>query len=121
MKFPQHNNIILIFLYTLTLIFLSTMFPVTRTIALHSSSLCKVSSDKPSSPSPTNLTHKPKSLLQSNPLYTPTQEKLSLQFKEKILCLEVMGIDSGKALSQNPNLHTATLESIHSIKKMGNV
>ncbi|KAK2376417.1 transcription termination factor MTEF1, chloroplastic [Trifolium repens] len=90
------------------------MFQVTRTIALHSSSLCKVSSDKPSSP-PTNLTRKPKSLLQNNPLYTPTHEKLSLQFKEKILCLEVMGIDSGKALSQNPNLHSATLESIHSI------
>jgi mTERF domain-containing protein len=89
------------------------MFQVTRTIALHSSSLCKVSSDKPSSP--TNLTPKPKSFLQNNPLYTPTHEKLSLQFKEKILCLEVMGIDSGKALSQNPNLHTATLESIHSI------
>ncbi|WJX58205.1 hypothetical protein P8452_43683 [Trifolium repens] len=69
------------------------MFQVTRTIALHSSSLCKISSEKPSSP--TNLTPKPKSLLQNNPLYTPTHEKLSLQFKEKILCLEVMGIDSG--------------------------
>ncbi|CAI8587357.1 unnamed protein product [Vicia faba] len=102
------------------------MFPSVRTIALHSSSLCTVSSDKLSSPSPpppssipkpnpTHLTPKPKSLLQNHPLYTPTHEKLSLQFKEKILCLEVMGIDSGKALSENPTLHTASLESIHSI------
>ncbi|KAK4254578.1 hypothetical protein QN277_009940 [Acacia crassicarpa] len=87
--------------------------------ALHSS-LCSLSPHKPSSPnsqqpntqlSPT----KPKSLLQKHPLYTPTHTKLSLEFKEKILCLEIMGVDSGKALSVNPDLRTATMESIHSI------
>ncbi|XP_004488332.1 transcription termination factor MTEF1, chloroplastic [Cicer arietinum] len=99
----------------------TTMFPAARTIALHSSSLCTVSSsDKPSFPSSnpksnTHLSSKPKSLLQNHPLYTPTHEKISLQFKEKILCLEVMGVDASKALSQNPQLHSATLESIHSI------
>ncbi|CAJ2652498.1 unnamed protein product [Trifolium pratense] len=95
------------------------MFSPARTIALHSSPSPSPSS--PTSPSisksntTTNFIPKPKSLLQNHPLYTPTNEKLSLQFKEKILSLELMDIDSGKALSQNPNLHTATLESIHSI------
>ncbi|KAJ1437000.1 Transcription termination factor, mitochondrial/chloroplastic [Sesbania bispinosa] len=92
------------------------MSPAAGAVALHSS-LYTISSDKPSSPSKssTNLAAKPKSLLQSHPLYTPTHAKLSLQFKEKILCLEVMGIDAGKALTQNPDLRTATMESIHSI------
>ncbi|KAK9282465.1 hypothetical protein L1049_005383 [Liquidambar formosana] len=87
--------------------------------AFHSS-LC-FSSQKPSIPPsnshPTNtpLTPKPKTLLQKHLLCTPTHTNLSLQFKEKILCLEVMGVDSGKALSQNPSLHAATLHSIHSI------
>ncbi|CAI9088766.1 OLC1v1023189C1 [Oldenlandia corymbosa var. corymbosa] len=58
---------------------------------------------------------KPKSLLDKHPLWQPTHTNISLQFKEKILCLEVMGVDSGKALSLNPSLHTASLESIHSI------
>ncbi|KAJ7968992.1 Transcription termination factor like [Quillaja saponaria] len=58
---------------------------------------------------------KPKSLLQKHPLYTPTHTKVSLHFKEKILCLEIMGVDSGKALSQNPALNTASLDSIHSV------
>ncbi|KAK4709840.1 hypothetical protein R3W88_004353 [Solanum pinnatisectum] len=48
------------------------------------------------------LPTKPKSILQKNPLYQPTHKNISLQFKEKILCLEIMGVDSGKALSQNP-------------------
>ncbi|KAL2473818.1 hypothetical protein Fot_49554 [Forsythia ovata] len=49
-----------------------------------------VSSSKPQ----TNLlTTKPKTLLEKHPLYTPTHTKISLQFKEKILCLEIMGID----------------------------
>ncbi|KVH89413.1 transcription termination factor MTEF1, chloroplastic [Cynara cardunculus var. scolymus] len=61
------------------------------------------------------LSKKPKTLLHKHPLYTPTHTKLSLQFKEKILCLEVMGVDSGKALAQNPSLHSATLNSIHDI------
>ncbi|XP_055804280.1 transcription termination factor MTEF1, chloroplastic [Solanum dulcamara] len=60
-------------------------------------------------------TTKPKSILQKNPLYQPTHKNISLQFKEKILCLEIMGVDSGKALSQNPCLHTASLHAIHSI------
>ncbi|GMY37983.1 transcription termination factor MTEF1, chloroplastic [Fagus crenata] len=88
--------------------------------ALHSS-LC-FSPPKPSFPPPnchqsinTSLAAKPKTLLQKHPLYTPTHENLSFQIKEKILCLEIMGVDSGKALSQNPSLHSATLESIHSI------
>ncbi|KAK4377234.1 hypothetical protein RND71_003530 [Anisodus tanguticus] len=41
------------------------------------------------------LSTKPKSILQKNPLYQPTQKNISLQFKEKILCLEIMGVDSG--------------------------
>jgi hypothetical protein len=49
------------------------------------------------------------------PPNTPTHENLSLQIKEKILCLEIMGVDFGRALSQNPSLHAATLESIHSL------
>ncbi|KAL7592315.1 transcription termination factor MTEF1, chloroplastic [Lactuca sativa] len=61
------------------------------------------------------LSKKPKTLLHKHPLYTPTHSKLSLQFKEKILCLEVMGIDSGKALSLNPSIHSTSLDSIHSI------
>ncbi|KAL8192302.1 hypothetical protein R6Q57_027969 [Mikania cordata] len=61
------------------------------------------------------LTNKPKTLLHKNPLYTPVHSKLTLQFKEKILCLEVMGVDSGKALSLNPLIHSATLNSIHNI------
>ncbi|KAF3650712.1 hypothetical protein FXO38_17021 [Capsicum annuum] len=60
-------------------------------------------------------TTKPKSILQNNPLYQPTHKNISLQFKEKILCLEILGVDSGKALSQNPNLHNAPLRAIDSI------
>ncbi|CAI9760078.1 unnamed protein product [Fraxinus pennsylvanica] len=61
------------------------------------------------------LTTKPKTLLEKHPLYTPTHSKISLQFKEKILCLEIMGVDSGRALSQNPSLHTASLHCIQQI------
>ncbi|KAL4563455.1 hypothetical protein LXL04_027497 [Taraxacum kok-saghyz] len=61
------------------------------------------------------LSKKPKTILHKHPLYTPTHTKLSLQFKEKILCLEVMGIDSGKALSLNPSIHSTSLDCIHSI------
>ncbi|KAK6932162.1 Transcription termination factor, mitochondrial/chloroplastic [Dillenia turbinata] len=85
--------------------------------ALHS--LC-LSSQKPSSisdsqPTYHSLTPKPKTRLQSHPLYTTTQSNLTHQIKEKILCLEIMGVDSGKALSLNPSLHTASLQSIHSV------
>ncbi|XP_020204506.1 transcription termination factor MTEF1, chloroplastic [Cajanus cajan] len=86
-----------------------------QAVALHSS-LCSISSEKPSPLRSTlHVAPKPTSLLQNHPLYTPTHAKLSLEFKEKILCLEVMGVDAGKALSQNPELRTATMESIHSI------
>lgn len=67
-------------------------------------------------PSSSSLsTTKPKSILQKNPLYQPTNKNISLEFKEKILCLEILGVDSGKALSQNPSLHKASLHTIHSI------
>ncbi|MED6147875.1 hypothetical protein PIB30_047991 [Stylosanthes scabra] len=93
------------------------MPPTAAAVALHSS-LCTISSEKPSSNNHNHVLLKPKlSLVHNNnhhhhPLIHP---KLSLQFKEKILCLEIMGIDAGKALSQNPNLSTATMESIQSI------
>ncbi|XP_057494128.1 transcription termination factor MTEF1, chloroplastic [Actinidia eriantha] len=79
------------------------------------------SSPNPPPPQPStsqqipNLPPKPKSLLQNHPLYLPAHANLSLQFKEKIICLEIMGVDSGKALSLNPSLHTASLHSLHSI------
>lgn len=83
------------------------------------SSLC-LSTQKPSSfPSSsqmaTPLSAKTKSLLQEHPLCIPTHANLSHQFKEKILCLEIMGVDSGKALSKNPSLHKASLHSIQFI------
>ena len=93
--------------------------PSTAATAYHSSpcfSLQSPSSLPSNSHQPNNpLTSKPKNVLQKHPLYTPAHSNLSLQFKEKILCLEIMGVDSGKALSLNPSLHTATLHSIHSI------
>lgn len=57
----------------------------------------------------------PKSLLHKHPLYTPTNPHVSLQFKEKILCLEIMGIDASRALALNPSLRSASLHSIHSV------
>ncbi|EXB39516.1 hypothetical protein L484_011436 [Morus notabilis] len=109
--------------------------PTTTTLQIQmqmQSSLCLSSSPKPSSSSsssssfslsnsqlpnipiskpPTNT----KSLLQKHPLYAPTHSNLSLQTKEKILCLEILGVDSGKALSQNPALRSASLHSINSV------
>lgn len=90
------------------------------------SPLCISSSQSQSeaqSSSPSNSQHqlsfhlatKPKSLLQNHPLYPPTHANLSIQIQEKIIFLEIMGIDSGKALSLNPSLHSAPLHSIHSI------
>lgn len=61
------------------------------------------------------LTTKPKTLLHKHPLYQTTHTNISFQFKEKILCLEIMGVDSGRALSVNPALHTASLHTIHAI------
>lgn len=53
--------------------------------------------------------------LASHPLYAPTHPRISLDFKEKILCLEVMGVDSGRALSLNPFLRDAPLSSINDV------
>ncbi|KAL7129636.1 hypothetical protein ABFS83_13G081600 [Erythranthe nasuta] len=61
------------------------------------------------------LTGKPKTLLHTNPLYQTTHANLSFEFKEKILCLEIMGVNSGRALAQNPSLRTVSLHSIHEI------
>ncbi|MCL7038272.1 hypothetical protein MKW94_028038 [Papaver nudicaule] len=57
-----------------------------------------------------HLSTKPKTslLLQKIPISSD-------QVKEKILCLEIMGVDSGKALAVNPFLHEATLDSIHQV------
>ncbi|KMZ67748.1 Mitochondrial transcription termination factor family [Zostera marina] len=40
---------------------------------------------------------------------------LSAQVKEKILCLEIMGINSSKALTINPSLEVTTLDSINTV------
>ncbi|MQM06855.1 hypothetical protein Taro_039686 [Colocasia esculenta] len=40
---------------------------------------------------------------------------LPAQVKEKILCLEIMGVDSGRALALNPSLRAAPLDSLHSV------
>ncbi|KAL6333751.1 hypothetical protein AAG906_028937 [Vitis piasezkii] len=73
--------------------------PSTAATAYHSSpcfSLQSPSSLPSNSHQPNNpLTSKPKNVLQKHPLYTPAHSNLSLQFKEKILCLEIMGVDSG--------------------------
>uniref|UniRef100_A0A7N0T7C0 Uncharacterized protein n=1 Tax=Kalanchoe fedtschenkoi TaxID=63787 RepID=A0A7N0T7C0_KALFE len=84
--------------------------------ALHSSLCFPAPNSRESSLSSCSpLTPKPKSLLQNHPLYATTHTNLTPSFKEKILCLEIMGVDSGKALSQNPSLLTASLHSIHSV------
>jgi mTERF domain-containing protein len=45
-------------------------------------------------------------------VYTPTHENLPLQIKEKILCLEIMGVDSGKALSQSKGIRQKDLRHV---------
>eukprot|EP00268_Persea_americana_P050172 TRINITY_DN543_c0_g1_i1.p1 TRINITY_DN543_c0_g1~~TRINITY_DN543_c0_g1_i1.p1 ORF type:complete len:302 (+),score=87.79 TRINITY_DN543_c0_g1_i1:87-992(+) len=77
----------------------------------------------PSLPKSTPITPSSSSTLFTKPTKIPLQvqtlplpdQNLPLQFKEKILCLEIMGVDSGKALSHNPSLQTASLHSIHSV------
>lgn len=93
--------------------------PPAAAAALHSS-LCFSSPKQTPQPSISQqpniqLSVKSKSLLHKHPLYTPAHTNISFEIKEKILCLEIMGVDSGKALSQNPSLHTASLDSIQSI------
>ncbi|KAI3965733.1 hypothetical protein MKX01_010690 [Papaver californicum] len=87
-------------------------------VALHSLCCAHTSSSSSSSSlltqqkTQTNFSHlstKPRTLLLQN---IPIS---SDQVKEKILCLEIMGVDSGKALSVNPFLHEATLASIHQV------
>ncbi|KAI3988670.1 hypothetical protein MKX01_027034 [Papaver californicum] len=87
-------------------------------VALHSLCCAHTTTSSSSSSLPTqqktqtnfsNLSTKPKTLLlQKIPISSD-------QVKEKILCLEIMGVDSGKALSVNPFLHEATLDSIHHV------
>lgn len=77
-------------------------------------SLC-LSPNNPSLPTinTTSLSSKP---TKSPPQNLPILDKnLPLQFKEKILCLEIMGVDSGKALSLNPSLNSASLHTIQSV------
>ncbi|KAI4312367.1 hypothetical protein MLD38_037183 [Melastoma candidum] len=75
----------------------------------------------PNSPNPSFVSAFPPmkpvnaSPLASHPLYAPTHPRISLQFKEKVLCLEVMGVDSGRALSLNPSLRDAPLSSINDV------
>ncbi|KAK6124061.1 hypothetical protein DH2020_042207 [Rehmannia glutinosa] len=89
-----------------------TMLAAAATATAFHSSMC-LSSPKPEQS--ILLTTKPKTLLHEHPLYQTTHPNISFQFKEKILCLEIMGVDSGRALSQNPSLHAASLHSIHAI------
>lgn len=35
--------------------------------------------------------------------------------KEKILCLEIMGVDSGRAIALNPSLRAAPLDTLHAV------
>ncbi|EPS70460.1 hypothetical protein M569_04299 [Genlisea aurea] len=80
-----------------------------------SSAMSRLLFSKPTPPALEWEKEKPKSLLLKHPLYQTTNSNISLQFKEKILCLEIMGVDSGKALAQNPSLRSASLQSIHSV------
>ncbi|KAK8919245.1 hypothetical protein KSP39_PZI021227 [Platanthera zijinensis] len=68
--------------------------------------------------SPPNLCAKPSSLHPSKTphknLHLPLSD-LSSDAREKILSLEIMGIDSARALSLNPNLSAASPDSIHSV------
>ncbi|KAI6705938.1 hypothetical protein NL676_008900 [Syzygium grande] len=57
----------------------------------------------------------PRSLLHQHPLYTPTHPHISLHFKEKILCLEIMGIDVSQALALKQSLCGTSPHFIHSV------
>ncbi|CAG7874602.1 unnamed protein product [Brassica rapa] len=81
------------------------------------SSSLYISPKKPSCPQQP-LSTKPttiKTTLHTHPLFTVADQAVTLQMKEKILCLELMGIDSGKALSLNPFLRSASLDSVESV------
>ncbi|KAL3616872.1 hypothetical protein CASFOL_039266 [Castilleja foliolosa] len=95
------------------------MLAAATTTAFHSSMSFSSPKQSPEQQHQNNsillTTPKPKTLLHDHPLYQTTHPNLTFQFKEKILCLEIMGVDSGRALSQNPSLHSASLTSIHTI------
>ncbi|KAL5731695.1 hypothetical protein ACHQM5_004399 [Ranunculus cassubicifolius] len=76
--------------------------------AIYSLSFCSSNTPLPIQTTQPTHTQTPKTLLQKIP-------PPSNQFKEKILCLEIMGVDAGKSLSHNPSLQNASLDSIHSI------
>ncbi|KAG2289404.1 hypothetical protein Bca4012_029537 [Brassica carinata] len=81
------------------------------------SSSLYISPKKPSSPQLSQST-KPttiKTTLHTHPLFSVADQAVTLQMKEKILCLELMGIDSGKALSLNPFLRSASLDSVEAV------
>ncbi|CAN1188043.1 Transcription termination factor MTEF1, chloroplastic [Linum perenne] len=98
------------------------MSPALAATALHSSFSIS-SSSSPSLQAPSDpqqyttqqLSAKPNKRTTSSNIHHSLHTKISSQIKEKVLCLEIMGVDSGKALSQNPNLHSASLDSIHSV------
>ncbi|KAJ0240065.1 Mitochondrial transcription termination factor family protein [Hirschfeldia incana] len=82
------------------------------------SSSLYISPKKPSCTPQQSQSTKPttiKTTLHSHPLFTVADQAVTLQMKEKILCLELMGIDSGKALSVNPFLRSASLDSVESV------
>ncbi|KAJ4976140.1 hypothetical protein NE237_001246 [Protea cynaroides] len=92
-----------------------------RAAAVHNFLCFCSSSNNPTLPLSNNQqenhisTTKPKNVPPKILLSSSTSTELSVQFKEKILCLEMMGVDAGRALSINPSLHTASLYSINSI------
>ncbi|PKU71569.1 transcription termination factor MTEF1, chloroplastic [Dendrobium catenatum] len=71
--------------------------------------------------SPPNIAIKPSSLNPSKtlPQHSPDLllhlPNLSSDAREKILSLEIMGIDSSRALALHPNLRAASPDSIHSV------
>ncbi|XP_051134847.1 transcription termination factor MTEF1, chloroplastic-like [Andrographis paniculata] len=77
------------------------------------------SSQKPIAADPEQPTNvfavKPKISLQKHTDNQQTKAGISQQFKEKILCLEIMGVDSGQALARNPSLREAPVDSINSV------
>ncbi|RAL44687.1 hypothetical protein DM860_003446 [Cuscuta australis] len=93
------------------------MAPPPAAAALLNPSSIFISAHKPSSSSSSSSDQVPNSPLvrpaKPKPLILQEQHPPhTLQLKDKILCLETMGVDSGQALSQNPSLHAAPLHSL---------
>ncbi|XP_010940861.1 transcription termination factor MTEF1, chloroplastic [Elaeis guineensis] len=91
---------------------LNTLCASSPASSLPSSMTAPRLSNLPAKPSTLNPTSTPKAIQTDFPLPLP---ELPTHVKEKILSLEVMGIDSGRALSLNPAIRTASLDSINSI------